>query len=518
MAASSLPRRAGYRAVPEHDGFADSIVERHIHSEEPGTTEESVMVEDTTKGSKWPYLRRDRYSGALLFNFCAFLLPALYSTLSKLWVANIDSSLVVTTDVYTCIGVVVGVINEGLPRAAWVIIGDKASRTLSSRIGLAYTLMLFQAVLGCILSIIFLSAAAQFAEGFVPRERVLSSSSALETSVSTSTRALDKPDVPLLISSVKFAINILLDLLLISKFHVVNHTPTVNKQAWIRLACDLTSAFAGLCYFVYLSQRRMTKDAAFAQNQQSRRPSLKALKVLVRPGAITFLESAIRNALYLWPIRGIVTMGSDYATAWGTFNTIRWGLVMVPVQCLEATSLAFVGHRWGKWRRDIGVETRKVNATRGDIIYIVKPALWSLGIALAVEVPLCIILSLVGARAYARWLSNSDAVAKITAHMWQTIDWCYIFYATSTQLSAILLATRPGWYLYQSLLSNILYVLPWTLVCQIVPLSADDAWTYHSLVFGGSLVFSFFDVLAVDGIWAWRLMTGRARLETWRDG
>ena len=43
----------------------------------------------------WP---RDRYAGALLFNFAAFILPALYGTLSKLWVANIDSSLVVTTE------------------------------------------------------------------------------------------------------------------------------------------------------------------------------------------------------------------------------------------------------------------------------------------------------------------------------------------------------------------------------------------------------------------------------------
>lgn len=45
------------------------------------------------------------YSGSLIFNLGAFLLPALYSTLSKLWVAKIDSSKVVTTDIYTYIGV-----------------------------------------------------------------------------------------------------------------------------------------------------------------------------------------------------------------------------------------------------------------------------------------------------------------------------------------------------------------------------------------------------------------------------
>jgi hypothetical protein len=42
-----------------------------------------------------------------------------------------------------------------------------------------------------------------------------------------------------------------------------------------------------------------------------------------RPDLITFLESAIRNAIYLWLVAGIVSMGQGYATAWGVFNTIR---------------------------------------------------------------------------------------------------------------------------------------------------------------------------------------------------
>lgn len=71
---------------------------------------------------------RSSYGGTLLFNVGAFVLPALYGTLSKLWVANIDSSLVATTDADACIGVVVEVLNEGLPRAAWNIIADRSNR------------------------------------------------------------------------------------------------------------------------------------------------------------------------------------------------------------------------------------------------------------------------------------------------------------------------------------------------------------------------------------------------------
>ncbi|KAF2731521.1 hypothetical protein EJ04DRAFT_498574 [Polyplosphaeria fusca] len=470
-----------------------------------------------------PQWHRDSYVGALLFNICAFILPALYSTLSKLWVANIDPNMVATTDSYTYIGVVAEVLNEGLPRASWVIIGDK-SRTFRSRLQITHTLILFQSILGLIMSIAFLAGASTFAKGFVPIEIRAASltyvrieafsafSSALEYAVNTSTRALDKPDVPLIISSTKFGVNIVLDFIFISKFHVRGVSPTVNAQAGIQLACNLVSAFAGLAYFIWRTSFS-AKSAIHSESPVTKTtPSLPALVTLARPGSFTFAESAIRNALYLWLVHGIVSMGKDYATAWGIFNTIRWGLVMVPVQALEATTLTFIGHSWGKFRATFNLDGADVQASWYQLWKITRWAFYSVCIALIVEIPLCLLMSFLGARPYAHWLSGSDAVADITAHMWQTIDWCYIFYATSTQLAAILLATRPLWYLAQSLASNLLYVLPWAIVCQVTDLNPGDAWTYHSLVFGGSLVFSFFDILIVDGIWAWRLSKGKMRV------
>lgn len=176
----------------------------------------------------WWY--RHRYTGALLFNLAAFVLPALYSTLSKLWIANIDAAMVVTTDVYTYIETVSEVLNEGLPPTAWVMIGDAASRSQAQRLQLTHTLVLFQAGLGLVLSLALVGGAATLAEGFVPVEVRAASlayvrinafsalSGAVETAVAAATRALEKPDVPLMISSVKFAFNIVLDLLIISRF------------------------------------------------------------------------------------------------------------------------------------------------------------------------------------------------------------------------------------------------------------------------------------------------------------
>lgn len=217
---------------------------------------------DVSHSKRRRWLHRNHYVGALLFNTAAFILPALYSTLSRFWVAGIDASLVVTTDAYTYIGVVAEVLNEGLPRAAWVIIGDAASRSLAQRISLTHTLILFQTALGMIMSIALATGAHSFAAVFVPIEvrdasltyvRISSFSalsSAVETAVASATRALDKLDIPLVISSLKFAINTLLDMLLLSHFHVGSHEPSVNMQAGIQLTCNMVAAFAGLAYFL----------------------------------------------------------------------------------------------------------------------------------------------------------------------------------------------------------------------------------------------------------------------------
>lgn len=208
------------------------------------------------------YLSRETYQGSLIFNLATFALPALYSTISKLWIANIDPSQVLTSDTYTYISVIAQVLNDGLPRSAWLIIGDKTTRTVSSRLGLSYTLVLVQTVLGAIMTVVFIAASHQLAAAFVPSEfretsikyvqisSVMALSSAMQVAVTDCTRALDNPDVPLLINSTSFIINIVLDLLIISKFHVGSWKPTINDQALIKtgLRYEFRSCWSCLLY------------------------------------------------------------------------------------------------------------------------------------------------------------------------------------------------------------------------------------------------------------------------------
>ncbi|KAG8925731.1 hypothetical protein FRC02_009456 [Tulasnella sp. 418] len=375
---------------------------------------------------------RSTYTGALLINILTFTLPAVYDTLAKLWIAKIDSSRVVTTDTYTYIGVVAETLNEGLPRASYLIIGDK-NRTLRQRLNLCFTLIAFQMAAGLIMSLAFLGGAENFASGFVPIE--------------------------------------------------------VSAAAGIRLRSVMM-------------------------------PNYSTWLTMAKPGASFFTESAIRNALYLWLIHGIVALGSDYATAWGVFNTIRWGLVMVPVLALEAASSTFVGHAWNDWRART-LETQ-LPATWRDILGpfrlrgnqgIIRPALRSFVIALIVEVPLCLSFSFGLAYPFAKYLSGSTVVARITATMWKTIDWCYIFYAINAQLASILLATKPRWFLMNSVVVNVLWVFPWALALEVgIHITGSTAWRYHAIIFGGSLVLSFWVTLGVLALWLHKMLKGKMKI------
>lgn len=94
----------------------------------------------------------------------------------------------------------------------------------------------------------------------------------------------------------------------------------------------------------------------------------------------------------------------------------------------------------------------------------------------------------------------------------KTIDWTYIFYGLSYQLAAILLATAPRWYLYQALGSNLLWILPWAIVVTKISVPESTAWMYYAVIFGGALVFDFFDVAITVLIWAFRLRNSKIRV------
>ena len=55
-------------------------------------------------------------------------------------------------------------------------------------------------------------------------------------------------------------------------------------------------------------------------------------------------------------------------------------------------------------------------------------------------------------------------------------------------------------------------MLPWAITVAKIHLTVDDAWKYHSIIFGGSLVFSFGIVILVLGFWTAMLRRGNIEI------
>lgn len=55
-------------------------------------------------------------------------------------------------------------------------------------------------------------------------------------------------------------------------------------------------------------------------------------------------------------------------------------------------------------------------------------------------------------------------------------------------------------------------MLPWAIVVTAVDLPKSLSWTYYAIIFGGALVFDFFDVGLTLLVWIYRLSRGKIRV------
>lgn len=74
--------------------------DRHSLQSDGGLLDGNVAGAGVVPEEFLPWWSRERFTGSALFNVFTFLLPAIYMTLAKLWVSQMDSKMVVATDVY----------------------------------------------------------------------------------------------------------------------------------------------------------------------------------------------------------------------------------------------------------------------------------------------------------------------------------------------------------------------------------------------------------------------------------
>jgi hypothetical protein len=55
-------------------------------------------------------------------------------------------------------------------------------------------------------------------------------------------------------------------------------------------------------------------------------------------------------------------------------------------------------------------------------------------------------------------------------------------------------------------------MFPWAVAMTVKHFSEAEAWKLYAIIFGGALVFDFFNVGLILGIWSWMLLQGRVKV------
>lgn len=58
---------------------------------------------------------------------------------------------------------------------------------------------------------------------------------------------------------------------------------------------------------------------------------------------------------------------------------------------------------------------------------------------------------------------------------------------------------------------EVLWMLPWAIFMATNSVSKSQPWTYYAIIFGGALVFDFFDVGLTLLLWVFRLHKGNVK-------
>lgn len=468
-----------------------------------------------------------RFLGALAFNALAFLLPASLTTLSKTWLPRTDSSHIGTSNEFQCLDFTSKLLNEGVPRAAWIVIGDTASRTYSERLRLTHTLMLFQLVISFVVFLLFSMLADLFVTPGLSDEnhgrtlayvRLIAGSmipSAVETALVISSRALDRPDIPLVISFTNYILNIILGVHLgaILPAEKWGANADLTTQTELTLLCNILSLLAGLAYYVYSAIFRSHNLLSTSRL----RPGLASLSALWQPGMNTLLESLLRNLLSIFATSSIGSMRLLHASSWLIFTDLRWGLLMAPTRAFEAAALTHVAHNWSQLHAQAGLAAERVRISWGRVRLITQPARAAIALNIALEVPVSIFMGVWAMQHYASWsASNTSDIAQVAGQMWRASGWAYLCYVMSLPVGAVLLASKPRWWLSASLGPQILWVLPWALACSGRKIDQMKARWYYESVFEGTLVVTSVCVMVGMVLWVRSIRRGSMRFDRFR--
>lgn len=313
------------------------------------------MWRDHTFGAVSSFLNRFRtawpsypksFMGLLVI---AWAIPAVYTLVNTFFIGQMEMEAIAISEQYENVGVILEILLETFPLAVLALVARDMTRPETAR-QVVRSAMVMQLVLTVGFMLLILVGTGLFVSAInTPVEIQRRTEAFLRVKVLAvpfeslgllfiiALKAMRKGGLAVGIAAAGVAMNVVLDVLLISNFSFSLRLGLIGS-AWDYVATRVTVFFvAGAAFY------------AAIRAKPEFRLERKEARAILRIGKYTGLESAVRNAGYILGVLIILnTLGAAEYGGYGVAMTIMWLIFLIPVQALgEATNVA-IGNEYGK--------------------------------------------------------------------------------------------------------------------------------------------------------------------------
>ena len=299
--------------------------------------------------SAWNSYPKD-YMGLILL---AWAIPAIYTLVNIFFIGKMEMEAVAISEQYENVGVILEILLEMFPLAVLALVARNFTDTekVANVVKSAFVMQLLITVAFMLLIIFGASFFVDAintpqeiqarSEAFLQVKAIAMPFEALSVLFIISIKAMKKGNLAVGIASIGVILNVVMDVLVISDFSFSLKLGLMGS-AWDYVVTKII-IFA-VSAFLFYRLVKAKPDIRFDK---------KEVKAILRIGKYTGMESAVRNAGYIFGVLIVLnTLGVAEYGGYGVAMTIMWLIFLIPVLSLtEATNVA-VGNEYGKKNLD----------------------------------------------------------------------------------------------------------------------------------------------------------------------
>ncbi len=389
----------------------------------------------------WPSYPK-RFMGLIVI---AWAVPAVYTLVNTFFIGQMEMEAIAISEQYENVGVILEILLETFPLAVLALVAQDMTRPETAG-QVVRSAMLMQLVLTVGFMVLILVGTGLFVSAInTPIEIQQRTQAFLQVKVLAvpfeslgllfiiALKAMRKGGLAVGIAAAGVAMNVVLDVLLISNFSFSLRLGLMGS-AWDYVVTKGTVFFvAGTAFY------------ATIQARPEFRLERKEANAILRIGKYTGLESAVRNAGYILGVLIVLnTLGAAEYGGYGVAMTIMWLIFLIPVQALgEATNVA-IGNEYGR---------RSLSGMR-NVQFV----------SLVVMGGYMALMMLIGVLVWEplSWFFNTNAaIVTYSVATFRYLAVPYVFYAIGTALRSLFIGTGKTFYfLIPSTLVNLGIYIP----------------------------------------------------------